>query len=526
MDRRHLPLLVVPALLIAAPATAAPPTDPDAPSTSAPAPEGPDIPPDEFEENPPVEDYEDPIRAALTPVPGGLTAAQAGERASADAPTVMSAQADLELAAARVDQTIYRYLPLVKMEGSYTRLSPVDINFGTGGGALVGAANEGPLGVGPCDPMMPAGPQCVLDAGGVPVGAAAFGAIGVPLNNWSIQGTLSVPISDYFISLVPAKKAADASVEAAEIYEKAEKYKVETDTKVAYYNWVRAKAQVALARQSLANIEASVEDAKASFAAGLTNKSSVMQLEAQVASTKTLIAESEAFEELARQNLAILMGDEDANYEIGEDVLGPVPTPTGSNDLKALKSEALSNRYELRALGANIDAAEYGIRATRAEYYPKLAGFAEFTYANPNQRFFPATNEWNISASVGASLSITMNQFFTTKGTLREYRAQKRQLQAQELQLRRGVELEVTSAYTDLKKALASVRYSEQGVVAAEEAYRVQVDLYRVGSATTTDIIVAETSRVQAELTAINANIDVRVAAAKLEYATGRTQRD
>ncbi len=523
MPRCHLPLLAAPLLLLAAPAFAAPPTDK---ADAATDPEGPEIPPDEFEENPPVDEYENPVRAALAPVPGGLTSTQAAERAVADAPTVMAAQADLELAAARVDQTIYRYLPFVKVEASYTRLSPVDINFGTGGGAIVGAMNEGALGVGPCDPGNPMGPQCVVDSGGVPVGAAAFGAIGVPLNNWSIQGTLSVPLSDYLISLVPAKKAAESSVEAAEIAEKAEKYKVETDTKIAYYNWVRARAQVALTKQSLANIEASVEDAKASFAAGLTNKASVMQLEAQVANTKTVIAESEAFEELARQNLSILMGDEDANYEIGEDVLGPVPTPAGSNDLKALKSEALSKRYELRALGANIDAAEYGIRATRAEYYPKLAGFAEATYANPNQRFFPATNEWNISASVGVSLTITMNQFFTTKGTLREYRANKRQLEVQEMQLRRGVEMEVTAAYTDLKKALASARYSEDAVAAAEEAYRVQVDLYRVGNATTTDIIVAETARVQAELTAINANIDVRVAAAKLEYSTGRTQRD
>jgi outer membrane protein len=44
-----------------------------------------------------------------------------------------------------------------------------------------------------------------------------------------------------------------------------------------------------------------------------------------------------------------------------------------------------------------------GIRVTRAAYYPRLDAFAEATYANPNQRFFPLAAVWRASWSAGVS---------------------------------------------------------------------------------------------------------------------------
>ena len=51
--------------------------------------------------------------------------------------------------------------------------------------------------------------------------------------------------------------------------------------------------------------------------------------------------------------------------------------------------------------------------------------------------------------------------------------------------------------------------------------FSVSVDRYRAGEATTTDVIEAESERVNATLQGVNAHIDLRIAATRLAYATG-----
>ena len=62
----------------------------------------------------------------------------------------------------------------------------------------------------------------------------------------------------------------------------------------------------------------------------------------------------------------------------------------------------------------------------------------------------------------------------------------------------------------------------DQAIAASEEAYRVAVELYREGEATTTDVIEAESERVSTTLSKVNAHIGLHAAIAQLEFATGR----
>ncbi|MCA9663320.1 MAG: TolC family protein, partial [Myxococcales bacterium] len=199
-----------------------PPDSPPPPSIAA----GP-APADE------VPEYEDPLVEALAPVKGGLTSDDVARHALKSAPTIGVRTAELQQAAARVDQTMVNFLPQLKGTASYTRLSKVNVDLG-GGGSIVGAANAGPLLVAPC----PGGAgQCVVDSMGTPVGAAPF-AFNFPLNSYSLQAQLSVPLSDYVLSLVPARRSSNASKEAARLAREAEIVKVEVDARLAYYNWL------------------------------------------------------------------------------------------------------------------------------------------------------------------------------------------------------------------------------------------------------------------------------------------------
>lgn len=471
------------------------------------------------------DNYEDPLVQALTPVRGGLTAEEVAQKAILHSPSIGIKEAEITKAAAQLDQTIISYVPLIKGTASYTRLSPARADFGDiASGAAVGASTEGPLTVGPCPGGMG---QCVLDASGTQVVAVQQTGFDFefPLNSFSLQASLSIPLSDYVLSLLPARKGLIANKEATKLARDAEVVNVETDARIAYYNWLRGVSQEVVAKQSLAQSQARLRDAKNAFEAGVTSKADVLRLESVVASAESFVLRAEAFRQLSAKNLAVLMGleeTEDIDFSVGEDVLGDATALKNAEDVHQLVREAHQNRLEIRSLERNRFAIGRGIRARRADYFPRIDGFAEATYANPNQRFFPLANEWNASWSAGVQLTYTINSTLLTRARIKELKSDARKLELQAEALRRAITMEVTSAYLDRKTALASIEYNAHALEAAEEAYRVASELFKVGNATATDIIVAEVERVNAKLEDVNARINLRVANAKLLFATGR----
>ena len=177
--------------------------------------------------------------------------------------------ADIDIAEAQIGQTMTSFVPQVSLNASYTRLSDVDVTVGSG--ALVGAGNAGLLGTGAC----PDGTMgCVVDSAGAPVGAAAFDIPQV-LDQFSLQAKVTVPISDYVLRTFRGLKAARRSKKAAEEGKRAEERKVAIDARVAYYDWVRTKAQVVATEQMMRSTAARLDDVKAAYDAGYRNEADV-----------------------------------------------------------------------------------------------------------------------------------------------------------------------------------------------------------------------------------------------------------
>lgn len=489
----------------------------------APAPVGPvepvrtTEPPPEFESRDAPE-FEDPVVKALAVVPGGLTAEQAAARAGRTAPSIESKRADVDIAQARVDQTTYAAIPSLTASASYTRLSPLTINFGSG--ALVGAANAGPLGIGPC-----AGGtgQCVVDAMGAPVGAASF-KIPVFLNQWSTQASLVVPISDYALRVVRGLKAARQNRKSTELLVEAERLKVETDARLAYYQWVRAVASVAVAEDALLRAEARVKDAQASFSAGVLAKADLLRIETLVANAQNAVLQAKALLEYSEAALGTAMGEDTKGYRIGEDVLADVSRDE-SRDVAQHVDDAARNRYEMKALGQSTQALRNAAKAERSGYFPRFDLFGDAVYANPNQRIFPQQQKWRGTWAVGARISYSINAPLIARSRVKELKAQRRGMDAQIETLRRALKLEVTGAYLDRERAHAALGAARKAKEASEEAYRATSALFRVGKATATELVIAEADRVNARLQDVNARVDLRVAETRLRYATGNMPR-
>jgi outer membrane protein TolC len=448
----------------------------------------------------------------LAPQLGGLTAAQVADRTAASSTAVQQRLAEVDVARARVAQTTAQFFPTLTLRASYTRLSPVSAGFGSG--ALVGALNPGPLTVGAC----PQG-QCVLDSQGLPVAAQAV-AIDAVEDNYALTATLNVPISDYILRLSNAAAGASANRRASELQVKAERLKVRSDAQALFYEWLRSLARVAVAEKSLERTRARLKDSGPAFELGTITRADVMRLEALQASTEQVLIEAQSFRDLTERQLAILMDDESAaGYRVGEDVSTPLtPLPGQMNTLTA---SALRRRLELRALHESERAARKAASAQRVGAWPRLDAFGDVNYANPNQRYFPPQQRWRATWSAGVAATWTVGEAFDNSARARELEANARVLRAQRAALADGIRQEVAQQYLARAQADAALNSAAREVAASQEAYRVAIDLYRVGRATTTEVIEAETDLLSARLNEVNARLQKRIAEVRLRHAVG-----
>ncbi|MBW2528504.1 MAG: TolC family protein [Deltaproteobacteria bacterium] len=439
--------------------------------------------------NEPVELSKDPLADVLRAVPGGLTPDKVAERAVATSPSVAAKRAEVAAAAAKVDQALVAYLPIVTTSFTYTRLSEVENELDVG-----------------------------IEIPGMDMGGFSFPVI---LNSFSWDTTLAVPFSDYLFRLSQAYAAASNTEQAKRLEARAEALKAGADAKVAYLGWVRATGQRAVAELAVEALEAHVEDARITLEAGLLSRADLLALEARVAQAESLAQTAAVYQSLAAEQVRTTMHAPQATLlSVGIDVLGE-PPPLDRRPLAELQRIALAQRLELRALAATKRSLEEAQAATVAGYFPRLDGFAGLTYANPNQRVFPQDEKWDWTWQIGLRASWTINDTFRTLGADEEMEANLRTLDRQRSALRDGIRLTVAKAYYDAAQARSTIAAQRRAEEAAVEALRVRRDRFRAGKATSTDIIDAENAVTQARFQRIDAQVKLLVAQAQLAYAMG-----
>jgi outer membrane protein TolC len=164
-------------------------------------------------------------------------------------------------------------------------------------------------------------------------------------------------------------------------------------------------------------------------------------------------------------------------------------------------------------------------RAVIGAGYPRLDAFGNAYYANPNQRFVPQQKEWKATWDVGLSLTWTPNDMAVARASSSALEAQRRKLAAQREQLIDALRTEVFDAVQAVREAEVAIGASSRGLTAAEEAYRVRSEQFRLGRASSVELGDAEADLLRARLELINARVAQRVARVKLEHALGRDSR-
>jgi outer membrane protein TolC len=433
----------------------------------------------------------------------GLTADEVARKAVKSSSQISAKRRALESADASVEQAKASFYPALTLSARYTRLSDIP-SPSLGDGALVVAPVAGP--VMPGDPLF-----------AVPL------SFPVVLNQYVLQAQLNVPLSDYVLRTSRAVKGANRVKHASELDERATKLSVARDARVAYYQWIRAQGLAFVGAQSVEQAKGHLSDANNAFQAGLVSKADVLRAQTGVKSAELFQERANSSVQLATARLRVMMKDAPGKqYEVGENILAPLPPMPGTQSSEAAFREATQQRLELKLLSENELAIRDQAALTSAGNYPRLDAQASAQYANPNARIFPAEDKFHGTWDASIVLSWTPTAIFGVQASTRALDAKAAELSAQRQALIDGLELEVSQALSSERDAQFAVQVSQQALASADEGYRVRRELFRSGRATLVEVTDSETELTRARLELVNAHIDLRIAQVELNHVLGR----
>ncbi|MDX9925328.1 MAG: TolC family protein [Ignavibacteriaceae bacterium] len=339
-------------------------------------------------------------------------------------------------------------------------------------------------------------------------------------NNYTFKFGFNQPLFTGF-KLSSSRNLAELNLNASEEDYSKEKNEAAFNIYLAYWNFYKADEIKKVIEQTLQQMELHLKDTRSYFDNGLIPKNDMLKLEVQYSNTKLMLIDAENNSELARIAFNKAIGLK--LYEKTKISANEEPLFNEKYQISDLLDEALKNRKELKSLEYRVAASSQGVSAAKSAWYPSIFLTGNYYYSNPNPRFQPAKDEFNSNWDLGVTLSWDVWNWGLTSSQVSQAEETKVQLETNLSMIKDNVQVDVYSNYLNLLKIEEKVNVNNEALAQALENYRITSEKYNTQLATSSDLIDAETLKLQAETNLKTAEVDFRIARVKLEKSLGRT---
>ncbi|MDY0083044.1 MAG: TolC family protein [Ignavibacteriaceae bacterium] len=339
------------------------------------------------------------------------------------------------------------------------------------------------------------------------------------LNNYNLRLTLQQPLFTG-LKLMSSKKAAEYNFNASELDFSREMNETAMNIHISFWNYYRAIEVKNILEKSLDQMQVHLNDTKNFLENGLVTQNDYLKLQVQYSNTKLNLIEAENNFEVARAVFNKSIGlPLESKTEI---IINGLEVQSSDYNLNELISEAKNNRDEIESLSYKLKAAEENIVSAQSGWFPSLYLTGNYYYNNPNSRFQPPADKWNDTWDVGVTLSWDVWDWGMTSSKTTQAEELSVQTQASLEKLNDNIEVEVYQSYLNLIKSKEKVDVSKLSLEQASENYRITSEKYKEQLATSTDLIDAEVSELQAETNLTSSLIEYNLAKVRLEKSVGR----
>ena len=312
-------------------------------------------------------------------------------------------------------------------------------------------------------------------------------------------------------------KAASASADASRADEQDAQSQIAEQVRATYLRHFGSRAGVAIAEASIEQLQKQVQDAQARYNAGTITKADLLRFQTAVANAQQLRIQQATLAQTARQALLTLLArnPEDPTVEFVEPVdLEKQAAVRPPESVDELINRALKNRPEVARAQKEAEAARANGQARMWALLPEVD--VQAAYSNVRGQVFQPEN--------ASFIGVVSSWPFFTWGT-RWYAAQSAQRQADASaslleNTRKQVAFDVSSKAVQLDAQFVAVQVAETAIASAEEAYRVTTAQVSAGTATTTDLLDAQSALTTARANLARAQYDRAIARVALDRAT------
>jgi HAE1 family hydrophobic/amphiphilic exporter-1 len=285
----------------------------------------------------------------------------------------------------------------------------------------------------------------------------------------------------------------------------------------AYNAHLLALEQVKVAETVVHQKEKQLEMARNRRGAGVSTDLEVLRFEVDLANARTTLLRLRGAADLARGDLNAVMVEPTDKAIEPADALEFVETAA---DQQQVVREAVSSRPEVKAVSWNEKIYDEAIGIYKADMQPRLDFNGAYGWSvreTPNF-FEPNYKKWSLSVS----LKVPVFDGWRTAGKVAQARADRARVGQDRVALETLIDLEAKQAVDRLRVASSVFRAAELNVTQARKALAMTEANYRLGAATTLDVLDAQAALTQAEFTRIEALHAHANARAGLRYVMGQ----
>lgn len=281
----------------------------------------------------------------------------------------------------------------------------------------------------------------------------------------------------------------------------------------AYYNVLMARKVLEIAESNLERLGKYRDAAEKRLRIGEVTKTALLRAEGELSGAKSDRLQAQNSLELAMAVLARNVGIKDA-FTLREEaaVEGDLPA------MNVFRERAFAIRADLKSMEVQKQIAADQIKYAEGAFWPTVSAFAG--YAGADQ--YPSTSGLNREGIYGGvALNFPFFEGGLRRAEVSEAKARERQAAFFYEDLKKGIGIEVQTAYLDLVTQKGILQFLNDQLAFARDNYQAVARQFDFGLSNSLDVLDANTLLVSAETKAVSAVYNYRLALLRMKKATG-----
>lgn len=326
-------------------------------------------------------------------------------------------------------------------------------------------------------------------------------------------GRISFTLPDAVFNYLAAKE--DAVVAGLDVISSEQDLILAVKTR--YYAYLAAEQNIGVQEEAVKRSEEQLKLIQSRFELGSAAKSDVLKQRVQYGNDKLNLLQARNSVISTKAALSYTIGlDPTQEHQFSTEYI--VREYTGT--LEEALQYGFTHSPDLLAQERNINAAKLRLTSAKSDYLPKFTPSLSYGYG----KNWGENDTWSSGTALTYGFNLSWNIFdgFARERDVTANRVSFNNARAAAADARNLTASDIKSTYLEIEQLREQKKVSQENVDAATEDLKITQEKYNLGAATILDLLNAQVSLKQAQVSLIQADFDLNLSISRLENSMGK----